>query len=359
VIIDADTHVLETEKTFDYFSEVDKKYKPSVVTVVGEAVNSGVPNSAHGSDFWLIDGQLYGKHNLSRIEAASNGEIVTGTLDISNTQVRLAAMDQQGVDVAVIYPSIFLVTAIENPDAEFALAKSYNRWLADICSTAPDRFKFAMLVSPRRLEESIAEMKWAKNHGACGVMLRGFEGEQTPDQADFFPLFAKASELDLPICIHIGHGSKAYRSIKMGGTQRLDPFAIRVPTLISFSALLRSDIHKKFPDLRWAYVEAGSSWLPFLSVMSMRTRNDDDKAGAARTAIIQRNIYITCEEHEDLPTILQYSGDNNLVIGSDFGHPGDVADSIHVQNVFRGRADISDPIKQKILSDNARKLYGL
>ena len=359
MIVDADTHVLETEKAFDYFSEADKQYKPSVVSIAGDAATGKIPNSAHGSDFWLIDGQLYGKHDLSRIEAASNGEVVPGTLDISNPQARLEAMDQQGVDVAVIYPSIFLVTAIENPDCELALAKSYNRWLADLCSTAPDRFRFAMLVSHRRLDASIAEMEWAKDNGACGVMLRGFEGDQTPDQSEFFPLFKKASDLDMPICVHIGHGSRAYRSISMGYGPKLDPFAIRVPTLISFGALLRGDLHKQFPNLRWAYVEAGSSWLPFLSVMSLRARYSSDKATAAREALIEHNIYITCEEHEDLPAILPYAGDDNLVIGSDFGHPGDVADSIQVQNVFRGRSDITDSVKQKILSDNARLLYGL
>ena len=358
MIIDADTHVLETEKTFEYFSEADKQYKPAVVSITGES-DASIPNSAHGSDFWLIDGQLYGKHNLSRIEAASKGEIVPGTLDISDPAARLEAMDQQGVDVAVIYPSIFLVTAIENPDAELALARSYNRWLADLCSTAPDRFRFAMLVSPRRLDASIEEMKWAKDNGACGVMLRGFEGDQTPDQTELFPLFKRASDLDMPICVHIGHGSRAYRSIKMGHGPRLDPFAIRVPTLISFGALVRSDLNKQFPDLRWAYVEAGSSWLPFLSVMSLRARYSSDKAEAARQALVDHKIYITCEEHEDLPTILEYAGNDNLVIGSDFGHPGDVADSIQVQNVFRSRDDVPDAVKKKVLSDNARRLYGI
>lgn len=358
MIIDADTHVLETEKTFEYLATGEQEYKPSVVrTAPGGSVDAAL--GEHGKDFWHIDGQLYGKHDLEFIESHSKGEIVTGTLDISNPEARLLAMDRQGVDVAVIYPSLFLITAIKNADAEMALARSYNRWLADLCASAPQRFKFATMVCPRRIDASIKEMEWAKQNGACGVVLRGFEGDVTPDQPELYPLFAKACDLDMPICIHIGHGSMAFRALTIGSSKRNNPFANRVPTLLAFSGLILGNLHEQFPSLRWAIVEAGSSWLPFLSVMTLRERYNEDKASAVRRTLVDHNIYITCEEHEDLPSILKYAGENNLVIGSDFGHPGDVADSIHVQNTFNARDDIPESIKSRILSDNARALYAI
>jgi predicted TIM-barrel fold metal-dependent hydrolase len=128
---------------------------------------------------------------------------------------------------------------------------------------------------------------------------------------------------------------------------------------MAFSAILRGDLYKKFSSLRFAFVEAGASWLPFLSVMALRARRAPDKAAAAREALVARKIYITCEDHEDLPAILPFAGDDNLVIGSDFGHPGDVAESIHVQRDFKARVDISERVKSRILSDNARVLYAL
>ena len=119
------------------------------------------------------------------------------------------------------------------------------------------------------------------------------------------------------------------------------------------------NLHEEFPSLRFAIVEAGSSWLPFLSVMALRARYNEDKANEVQRTLVDHKIYITCEEHEDLPTILTYVGENNLVIGSDFGHPGDVAESIHVQSTFKARTDISEAAKSRILSDNARALYAL
>ena len=358
MIVDADTHVLETEKTFSYISHDEQHFRPSAVKIQG-AGGGDIPLAEHGGDQWLIDGDLYGKHDLKLIEDHSQGEIRPGTLDLSDASARLEAMDRQGVDVAVVYPSLFLVTAIANPDAELALARSYNRWLAEGCGAAPERLKFAMLVAPRRIEASLEEMAWAKEHGACGVLLRGLEEDHTPDQPELNRLFAKACDLDMPICIHIGHGSRAFRSIKVGAVRHRNRFVNRTPTLIAFSALLCGNLHEQFPELRFAIVEAGSSWLPFLSVMNLDARYSADKAKTARDALVERKIYITCEEHEDIPSILPFAGDDNLVIGSDFGHPGDVAETIHVQNTFRARDDISEDTKTRIMSTNGRVLYGL
>ena len=358
MIVDADTHVLETEQTFQYLSKAEEKHRPAVVRMEGGS-SAGIPLGSHAKNFWLIDGQLYGKHDLARIETNAKGEIAPGTLDLRDARARLAAMDTQGVDVAVIYPSLFLATAIADADAELALARSYNRWLADVTSAGRARLKFAMIVSPRRIADSIAEMAWARDNGACGVLMRGFEGDQTLDHPDFYPLMAKAMDLDLPICIHIGHGSRAFRQLKVGGDGRVDPFTIRAPTLIAFSCLLRGDLHKKFPKLRFAVVEAGSSWLSAVSVMALRARRDADRPAAVRRALSEHRIFITCEDHEDFAAILPYAGDDSLVIGSDFGHPGDVAESIHVQRDFRARSDVPDRVKARILSDNARVLYSL
>ena len=110
-------------------------------------------------------------------------------------------------------------------------------------------------------------MKWAKGQGACGVLLRGFEGDRTPLQRDFDPIYAAARDLDLAVCIHIGHGSPAFRSIRITPDRTGDPFTIIAPTLIAFSVMMRSDLHKRFPGLRFGFIEAGSAWLPFLGTL--------------------------------------------------------------------------------------------
>jgi hypothetical protein len=48
-------------------------------------------------------------------------------------------MDQLGVNIQVLYPTVFLMPITNRPDIELALCRSYNRWLADICRDGKER----------------------------------------------------------------------------------------------------------------------------------------------------------------------------------------------------------------------------
>jgi len=61
---------------------------------------------------------------------------------------------------------------------------------------------------------------------------------------------------------------------------------------------------------------------------------------------------------DDLPHILEYAGDDNLVIGTDYGH-ADSATELHAMTELQRREDIDPQVVRKILDDNARALYGL
>ena len=169
MIVDADTHVLETEQTFAYLSKADEKYRPGVLRLEGQ-MSGDVALGNHAKDFWLIDGQLYGKHDLQKIENAAKGEIAPGTLDMRDPKDRLAATDLQGVDVAVIYTSLFLVTSIGDANAELALTKSFNRWQADVCSADPKRFKFSARDFYLKSADEMRTL-WRDFPGACDNTL--------------------------------------------------------------------------------------------------------------------------------------------------------------------------------------------
>jgi len=69
-------------------------------------------------------------------------------------------------------------------------------------------------------------------------------------------------------------------------------------------------------------------------------------------------IYVSCEADEWLlPQALKLLGENQIVYASDFPH----WDNSYPQSIdeIRDRGDMSDAQKRKILSDNARRLYGL
>ena len=65
----------------------------------------------------------------------------------SDPVARLADMDAEGIDQAVLYPTIGLYfSAVADPAAAVALARAYNDWLAGYCAADPRRlFGAAML----------------------------------------------------------------------------------------------------------------------------------------------------------------------------------------------------------------------
>jgi predicted TIM-barrel fold metal-dependent hydrolase len=66
-----------------------------------------------------------------------------------------------------------------------------------------------MLPALKSVDESFGEMGWGRRNGAVGVMLRDLEGDRPIDHPDSFPVYRVAQDLDMPVCVHIGHASPA------------------------------------------------------------------------------------------------------------------------------------------------------
>ena len=67
---------------------------------------------------------------------------------------------------------------------------------------------------------------------------------------------------------------------------------------------------------------------------------------------------MACQTDDDLPYVLQYSGEDNLVIGSDYGH-ADTSSELEALRHLKQQGKLSAQVIDKILDDNARALYGL
>ena len=69
-------------------------------------------------------------------------------------------------------------------------------------------------------------------------------------------------------------------------------------------------------------------------------------------------LFVTCEADEDIPYLTQFAGEDNLIIGSDYGHP-DASEEPELVAVMRSRTDLTNDVAEKILSTNAREFYSL
>ena len=94
------------------------------------------------------------------------------------------------------------------------------------------------------------------------------------------------------------------------------------------------------------------TWAPALHRTG--TRKLDEKANVLR----RNRFYVACQTEEDLPYILQYAGEDHIVIGSDYGH-ADTSSQLEALKILQANESVTPEARRKIVDDNARALYGL
>jgi predicted TIM-barrel fold metal-dependent hydrolase len=162
--------------------------------------------------------------------------------------------------------------------------------------------------------------------------------------------------LDLAIAVHIANANptncELYRHSPVGR------FAIfRMPTVAACLDIILSDVPRVFPKLRWGFIEAAAQWIPWVYREAAR-RFQVAGRQFPENVFGEYNIFVTCQNNDDLPYILRYSGEHCLVIGTDYGHL-DVSTEVDGITEFKAQEDISEEAKEKILHYNPKALYNL
>ncbi|HET8562490.1 MAG TPA: amidohydrolase family protein, partial [Candidatus Binatia bacterium] len=120
-------------------------------------------------------------------------------------QVR--AMDKEGLDVAVLYPSRGLfVLAIDglDPNLAAAIAKAYNNWLYDFCKIAPDRMYGAAIVAPHDVSSAVEETRRVvKDLGFKSILMRpNHVNSRRWSDPYYDPLWEECQRLEIPVGFH-------------------------------------------------------------------------------------------------------------------------------------------------------------
>jgi predicted TIM-barrel fold metal-dependent hydrolase len=134
--------------------------------------------------YWLLDGENLGSKFPSPDEKQSREHVrrfgrEVGTpvqaRELSDVTRRLRRMDELGIDVQVLYNSLWLTALTNRPDAEIALSWAWNRWLADVWKLGENRLRWTCVLPAMTPSEAVPQIRFAKNHGAVGVCMRPFE----------------------------------------------------------------------------------------------------------------------------------------------------------------------------------------
>jgi len=335
IVIDADGHVTETNEQLAKYLEEPYRRRPLI-------------SPLFPSDGW--DRRLLGTLGDWAGDA--------GTW--------LKALDQGRVETTVLYPTLGLFMSFLKDRAwAVALCRAYNSFLHDEFVQVSPRLKAVALLPIQNPEAAAAELRRAvRELGLVGGMLAA-DGSHLLGDPRFTPIYEEAKRLDVMLGVH------ASGSHLGGAGVDLFPRFIQAHTVShpfgqmrQLTSIIFEGIPERFPRLRLAFLEAGSGWVPY-----WMERMDDEyaKRGKAEAPALKKKpseyvkggtLYFSCEAGEWLlPQATRLIGENQIVYASDFPH----WDHTYPQSIeeIRGRGDLSDSQKQKVLADNARRLYGL
>jgi len=145
-----------------------------------------------------------------------------------DASMRLEYLDGQRIAAEVLFPNtappFYPSGALTSPgprsseefELRFAGLRAHNRWLADFCGQAPDRWAGFAQVFLDDVDTAVAEARWAKEAGLRGVLL---PNDHVLKMANLYyphldPLWAACAELELPV--H-RHASFPTESVHEGG----------------------------------------------------------------------------------------------------------------------------------------------
>ena len=154
---------------------------------------------------------------------------------MTDPKLRLVDMDSENIAVAVLFGAGLAGTipALEDAGLAAALASARNTWLAEYCAENPKRIKGTAALAQQDISASVEELcRSVKELGFVGASLfPNVKGRHLGDPY-YFPLYAEAEKLNVPICVHMflgRYGSDAT------GTERVDKFFTRIFSAIHSS----------------------------------------------------------------------------------------------------------------------------
>ena len=270
-VIDADGHTVE--------------FGPAVYDRLREIAGPDIADTASDKlDWYRLSDEERAAHRVAR--PPWWGILTANTLDRATAmlpKLLYERLDVTGVDYAIVYPTSGMF-ALREPNAELrqALSRAYNTYHADVFAEFSDRLCPVAVIPMHTPAEALAEIDHAVGElGMKAVTLAGIVERPVPavqeaapeldgdavwidslgvDSAhDYDPVWRRCAELKVTPTFHtggMGWGSRTSTNNYM--YNHIGHFAAAGHA--ACKALFFGGVTRRFPDLRFAFLEGGAGW---------------------------------------------------------------------------------------------------
>jgi predicted TIM-barrel fold metal-dependent hydrolase len=281
---------------------------------------------------------------------------------------RLQLLDQEGMQKALLYPTIGLLWEAELFDAELSSAycRAYNRWIADFCRDSGGRLVPIAHLSLGDPAEAARELRRAVEDGCKGAFVCPFTITRIPhgDPAHDV-VFATAQELDVPLAIH-----PTFEPVAFGIHHRYDNFQWAAwyfdlfagqGVQHSFGTLFQFGVFDRFPNLRVVVLESQAGWIGYFldrgdAIFNGTTLGATVRLKEKPSYYFKRQCWISADPDErTIASLMPLVGEDKFFWASDYPHPDHPGNYLEE---LRGMiASMSDSGKRAVLGENVAKVY--
>lgn len=366
---DADHHYYEAEDAFTrhidpsmakrcmQWAEIGGKRR----LLVGGRVNKFIPNptfdpiAAPGSLEDYFRGRNTGGLDLKTMFGEL--EPIAEHPAYRNREARVRQLDEQGLDGALLFPTlgVGMQEALRRDlPALHAAYSAFNSWLDDDWGfdRGDSKLFAAPMITLAEPELAEAEVRRVLEAGARvlvtipGPVPDGAGGYVSPAHPKFDRVWGLIAESGVPMVLHAGlsgvsHYGKFWRTTDPGsggGGGGFEGFKHAAFPLVaftdrgiseSFAAMICHGLFERFPALRVASIENGAMWVPDL------LRNLSEAHGKMPFAFKQhpveqfkQNVWVSPYYEDDMDRLKDAIGIDRLMFGSDFPHTEGLPDPV-------------------------------
>jgi len=292
---------------------------------------------------------------------------------------RLELMDEQGLEAALMFPTVAVAVEHELHDdveACYANLRAFNKWIEEDWGYGTDgRIFAAPMLSLLDADLAVAELDRVMSLGARMVHVKaGPAYGRSPADPVYDPFWARINEAGLPVAIHSGDsGYNELWSVQWGEQARpplqyMTPFQWYLgygdrPISDMLANLILNNLFGRFPRLRMLSIENGSTWVPAL------LQNMDKAAKVGRrgtpvgghvqdrpSEVFRQHCWVSPYFEEDPVPLSELIGVDRVLFGSDWPHSEGIAEPVE----FAGKlTPLGEDGTRKIMRSNVAEMLGL
>jgi predicted TIM-barrel fold metal-dependent hydrolase len=384
-VFDADNHMYETPEALTKFLPAQHRGKVGFVQVDGRpklvvknTISHMIPNptfervAAPGS----AEAYFMGHNPEGKTFREFVGKAIKTPEAFQSPAPRLALLDEQGVDHALMYPTLAsLIEERTKDDVELThvLMHALNEWLHEHWTFDYEGRIFATpVIALPIVEKAIEELHWCLERGMKTFLLRPAPvpspngGSRSMGLPEFDPFWQAVQDAGVPVTLHAADsGYHTFLNVWEPSDEFLSFNASPLRDIVmghraiedTVAALIIHGVPSRFPDIRFLLVENGSSWVPGLLKQLERSWNINARLFAEHPVeVFKRAFWVHPFREDDVNPLIDLLGAENILFGSDFPHPEGMADPLSFVDMLDRRTPEE---VERIMGGNLAEVLGI